>query len=161
MITAPVRDERQVRNAPVRRRPAWGTRLIRFGVVGGVGFVVDTVLFNVLILTILSSQVWHEGPLVAKVISTVVAIIVNWIGNRVWAFRSNRTDRAREFVEFLAASLLGMAVTLLCLWFSHYVLGFTSVLADNISGQVGGLILGSALRYAVFELWVFSPRRNA
>ena len=146
--------------AQERRRPRWATRLLRFGVVGGIGFVVDLVVFNALVLTVLSHQAWHEGPFVAKVISTVVAIIVNWIGNRVWAFRSTRTDQLREFTEFLVTSLAGMGVTLLCLWVSHYVLGFTSVLADNISGQFVGLLLGSALRYAFFELWVFNPKRR-
>jgi putative flippase GtrA len=142
------------------QRPALRTRFVRFALVGGVGFVVDFAVFNALILTVLSHQVWHEGPLVAKVISTTLAIIVNWIGNRVWAFRSQRRDRAMEFVEFLITSLLGMGVALLCLWVSHYLLGFTGVVADNISSQGVGLVLGSALRYVIFELWVFSPRRQ-
>ena len=143
-----------------RARPTWKVRLLRFSMVGGAGFVVDFLVFNVLILTVLSHQIWHEGPLAAKVLSTLLAIIVNWIGNRVWAFRSHRTDRLREFLEFLITSLLGMGVSLLCLWVSHYVLGFTSVLADNISSQGIGLILGSLLRYLIFEMWVFNPRRH-
>ncbi|WP_246159946.1 hypothetical protein [Microbacterium rhizomatis] len=41
---------------------------------------------------------------------------------------------------------------------SHYLLGFTSQLADNISGNVVGLVLGTAFRFAAYRWLVFSPR---
>ena len=42
----------------------------------------------------------------------------------------------------------------------HYLLGFTSLLADNISSNVIGLALGTAFRFSLYRLWVFSPRRG-
>ena len=53
-----------------------------------------------------------------------------------------------------------MGIGLLCLWVSHYVLGFTSILADNISGNVIGLALGTAFRFTLYKLWVFAPHRG-
>jgi putative flippase GtrA len=53
-----------------------------------------------------------------------------------------------------------MGIGLACLWFSHYVLGFTSVIADNISSNVIGLGLGSVFRFTLYRYWVFSPNRS-
>jgi putative flippase GtrA len=145
------------------RRPAVGAlgrQLVQFALVGGVGFVVDTTLFNLLRLTVLDPSRIHEGPLLAKTISTIVAIAVNWIGNRYWTFGPHRSSRgAVEALEFLAVSILGMLVGLGCLWLSHYVLGWDSPLADNLSANVVGLLLGSAVRFALYRHWVYHPRR--
>ena len=133
---------------------------LKFGAVGALGFVVDFTVFNLLRTTVLDSADVHAGPIYAKVISTVLAILVNWLGNRYWTFRENRQNRTmREGVEFLAVSLVGMGIGIACLWFSHYVLGYTSLLADNISGNVVGLILGAVFRFTLYRYWVFAPGR--
>ena len=133
--------------------------LFRFGSVGAVAFVVDMGLFNLLMFG--PGQVLGHKPLTSKVISVVVATLVSWLGNRYWTFRRDRhTYIAREFVEFVTASLLGLAVTLGCLWFTHHVLGLTSLLADNISGNVIGLGLGTAVRFVLYRYWVWRPRRE-
>lgn len=133
----------------------------RFGLVGGVGFVVNLAIFNLLIFTVFEQSRVHEGPLFANIIATSVAIVVNWIGNRFWTFREHRGRQlAREGVEFAIVSLGGLLIGLGCLWISHYGLGYTSKLADNISSNVIGLALGTAFRFTFYRLWVFSPRRN-
>lgn len=137
------------------------TTALKFLAVGGVGFVVDVVVFNALRSTALHPDQVVNGPLVAKVISTSAAIVTNWIGNRLWAFRTHRSAQwGREFVEFIVASLVGMGVAVGTLAVSHYVLGFHSQLADNISGNVIGLLLGTIVRYLGYRFWVFSPSRN-
>ncbi len=145
------------------RRPtvgALGRQLVQFALVGGVGFVVDTGVFNLLRLTVFDPARIHEGPLLAKTVSTIVAIAVNWVGNRYWTFGPHRSTRgAMEALEFLAVSILGMLVGLGCLWVSHYVLGFDSPLADNISANAIGLLLGSIVRFALYRHWVYHPRR--
>lgn len=133
----------------------------RFGVVGGIGFVIDFAIFNVLIATFLSAGSLHEGPLIAKVISTTVAIVFNWLGNRHWTFRAHRGRQLmREGVEFGIVSVGGMLIGLACLWVSHYGFGFTSVLADNIASNVVGLGLGTIFRFTFYRLWVFAPHRG-
>jgi putative flippase GtrA len=136
-------------------------QLFAFALVGGVGFVLDLAVFNALRLTILAPESMHEGPILAKVISTAVAIAANWVGNRYWTFGPHRRDdSATEAVEFFAVSVLGMGVGLACLWVSHYALGFTSLLADNISSNVIGLLLGSVVRFALYRQWVYHPERS-
>ncbi|TFD40149.1 GtrA family protein [Cryobacterium sp. TMT1-19] len=137
-------------------------QLGKFGAVGLVGFVVDFTVFNLLRTTVFDPAVVESGPIYAKVVSTTLAIIVNWIGNRFWTFGANRQSRTlREAAEFFAVSLVGMAIGLACLWVSRYGLGYTSLLADNISSNVVGLGLGSTFRFVLYRHWVFSPRRAA
>lgn len=134
----------------------------RFGAVGLVGLVVDIALFNLLRVTVLSPEAVASGPIIAKIVSTSVAIGVNWVGSRYWSFRlRRRRPPAREAVEFAVVSLGGMLIAVGCLAFSREVLGFTSLLADNIASNVVGLGLGSLFRFALYRWWVFHPRRDA
>jgi len=133
----------------------------RFVGVGAIGFVVDLGIFNLLRLTVLAPEQLHEGPVLAKVLSTLVAISVNWVGNRLWTFREHRGRQLlREGVEFFLVSGGGMLISLLCLWVSHYLLGFTSPAADNIAANVIGLGLGTLFRFALYRWWVFAPHRG-
>jgi len=134
----------------------------RFGVVGLGGLAIDLGVFNLLRLTVLSPEEMHEGPVIAKIISTSLAIIANWLGNRYWTFGERRRPHwLLEAVEFGLVSVGGLLIALGCLWVSHYALGFTSVLADNISTNVVGLALGTAFRFSFYRLWVFGEQRTA
>jgi putative flippase GtrA len=149
------------RSETSRRVLAFAAQVAKFGAVGLVGFVVDVAEFNLLRATVFEPHVVHAGPLYAKAVSTVLAIFTNWLGNRYWTFSDSRRSRTgREAFEFFAVSIAGMAIGLLCLWFSHYVLGQTSVLADNISSNVVGLALGAVFRFVLYRYWVFAPNRT-
>ena len=132
------------------------TQFARFGVVGLGGLLIDVAAFNFLRLTVLSPEVLHEGPVIAKIISTSLAIVVNWIGNRYWTFGAERQASAlQEGIQFAIVSVGGMLIGLGCLWTSHYVFGFTSLLADNIASNGVGLALGTAFRFTFYKLWIF------
>lgn len=132
---------------------------LKFGVVGLVGLIIDVTLFNALRLGLFGDG-WAQSPLGAKTISTSAAIIFNWLGNRYWTFREHRRrNYVREFAEYLAVSLGGMAISLGCLWFSHHVLGLTSLLADNVASNVVGLALGTAFRFILYRYWVYGHHR--
>ncbi|GAA2749877.1 GtrA family protein [Amnibacterium kyonggiense] len=142
---------RAVLDRPVVRQ------LWKFALVGGVGFVVDTVSFTLLRLT----PAFEHSPLKAGIISAALAIAANWLGNRYWTFGPHRSRRGlMEAVEFFGVSLLGTLVALGCLAFSHYVLGLVTVLEDNISKNVVGLVLGSAIRFVLYRSWVYHPGRK-
>ncbi len=141
---------------------SFAVQVAKFSAVGAVGFVVDVALFNLLRATVLSPELVASGPLIAKSLSTTVAIAVNWIGNRLWTFGTQRTrNTLREGVEFFVVSVVGMAIAVGCLWFSREVLGYTSLLADNIASNVVGLALGAAFRFLLYRYWVFAPSRAA
>ncbi len=128
--------------------------LARFLSVGGVAFVVDLGLFN--LLRFGPGHLLEHKPLTAKVISVVAATLVSWLGNRLWTFSTHRTDRrTRELVVFTAINLVCAVVPVLTLAFSHYALGLTSALADN-AATVLGIGIGTALRYVGYKRWVFT-----
>lgn len=145
-------------------RRAWDhvvSYALKFGIVGTIGLFVDVGLFNLLCYGPLAGAMAASTPLGAKTVSTSAAIVVNWIGNRYWTFRAERRDgRFKEFVEYLIVSLAGMAVSLLCLWVSHHMLGLTSAVADNISANVIGLTLGTLLRFFLYRYWVWGHHRD-
>lgn len=132
------------------------TQLTRFGLVGSIGLVIDVAIFNILRTTVLSPEALHEGPIIAKILSTTVAIAANWLGNRHWTFRREELQHpAYEGIKFALVSIGGIAIGLGSLIVSHYVLGYTSLLADNISSNVVGLALGTIFRFWGYRFWVF------
>lgn len=136
---------------------------LKFGVVGGIGYIIDVSIFNVLIIAgqTSGSSNWFFSSLGAKTVSTSVAILFNWLGNRYWVFRAHRRhDVWREFFEFVVVSVGGMVISLAVLWFTHHVLGLHSLLADNISANVVGLGLGTIFRFVLYRYWVYGHHRN-
>jgi len=132
---------------------------LKFGVVGLVGYVVDVGIFNLLRVGTLGEG-WYSGPLGAKVISVTIATLVTWFGNRYWTFREHRRENFMlELLEFGAIAAVGMGISLLCLWISHYVLGFDNLVADNISANVIGLVIATAFRFLMYRFWVYGPHR--
>jgi putative flippase GtrA len=129
--------------------------LLKFGAVGAIAFVVDIGVFNLLRNDIIV-DLGHK-PLTAKTISVFVATIVAWVGNRYWTFRRRRrASRQREFALFALMNVGGLGIALACLGLSHYVLGLTSALADNIAGNVIGLGLGTLFRFWAYRRLVFT-----
>ena len=129
---------------------------LKFGVVGGVAFIVDTGVFN-LLLHVGEQPVLGEKPLTAKVISVAVATMVAWLGNRYWTFRRRRRAAAtRELFLFAVVNVGGLLLALLPLAVSRYVLGLESPLADNIAANVVGLALGTLFRFVMYRTVVFT-----
>jgi putative flippase GtrA len=145
-------------------RAVWGRveQLVReatkFGIVGLVALVVDVGLFNLLRFAGGEGPL-YDKPLTAKVISVVAATLVAYAGNRFWTFRHRaRTGYAREYLLFFVLNGVGLAISVGCLWISHYLLDLTSPLADNISANVVGLALGTLFRFWSYRRWVFTEQ---
>ena len=129
--------------------------IMKFGAVGLIALVVDIGLFNLLRYAG-GEGPFYDKPLTAKVISVVVATTVSYIGNRFWTFRDRgRTTFMREYVLFFVLNGVAMCIALGCLWFTHYALGLTSPIADNLSANVIGLGLGTLFRFWSYRRWVF------
>lgn len=129
--------------------------LARFGSVGAVAYLVDVGLFN--LLRFGPGELLGEKPLTAKGVSVVVATLVAWCGNRYWTFAHRRTaTRGRELLAFAVVNAGGLLIAVACLAVSHYVLGLTSPLADNIAANGVGLVLGTAFRYVLYRRVVFT-----
>lgn len=135
--------------------------LLKFGVVGLAGYVVDISVFNLLRVGALGGSHFLSGPIGANIISVAASTLVTWIGNRYWTFREHRRKNIlSELFEFTVVALAGLLISMGCLWISHYALGLTSLLADNISKNVVGLALGTAFRFALYRYWVYGHHRK-
>ena len=140
--------------AIVRAR-ALGHEVMRFGVVGGVGYVIDVVVFNVLRFVGDPGILQHK-PLTAKCISVAVATIFTYLGNRHWTWsHRERSGATREVSLFFVLNGVGLLIAVGCLGFSHYVLDLRGALADNISANVVGLLLGMLFRFWSYRTFVF------
>ena len=134
---------------------------LKFGVVGLVGYGIDVGIFNLLRVGTFGSDVWWQSPLGAKLISVTLSTLATWFGNRYWTFREHRRRNFMlELIEFAAIAVVGLGISLFCLWISHYVLGFDNLAADNISANVIGLILATAFRFLMYRFWVYAPTRS-
>jgi putative flippase GtrA len=131
--------------------------MVKFGAVGAAAFVVDIGAFNLLRFGVGDGGPLEFKPLTAKVVSTVCATLVAWLGNRLWTFRHRRrTAVHHELALFVLFNAIGMAIAVGCLGFSHYVLDLRSPLADNVSANGVGLVLGTLFRFWSYRSFVFT-----
>ena len=137
------------------------TYLLKFGIVGLAGYAVDLGIFNALRLGLAGHNHYLQDPIGATIISVGVATLVTWFGNRYWTFRNRRRSNIPlELFEFAMVSILGLLISLACVWFSHYVLGFQSLFADNIAKNVIGLALSTGFRFVLYHYWVYRNQRT-
>ena len=76
----------------VASRSARAFSLSQFAAVGVVALVVDLGLFN--LLRFGPGELLDDRPITAKVIATVVATLVSWMGNRHWTFSEGALNAA-------------------------------------------------------------------
>jgi putative flippase GtrA len=133
--------------------------LLKFAMVGGTTWVIDTIIFLVLKSTILEPK-----PVTAKVISVLVATLASYGLNRGWSFRTRGgRERHHEAVLYVLVSGVSVAVYAAPLWLSRYALDLrvpavsllTEHWADFISGQIVGVLFGMAFRWWAFRRFVF------
>lgn len=143
-----------------QRTLAWTREFIQFGLVGATAFIVDMGLFNLLQHGPLGVLAGH--PNAAQFIAAATATLYSWIANRLWTYRGRTQDNAtREAILFFVANICGIAISQFCLLFTHYILGFTSALADNIAVYVVGFVLGTAFRFFFYHYVIFTGRTRA
>lgn len=128
-----------------------GSEVAKFGTVGLIAFVIDAGLFN-----ILRAGVLADSPLTAKGISVVVATTFAYIANRHWTYADRpRTGARRETILFFATNGAALLISWTCLALTHYLLGFQSQFADNISANIIGVGLGTLFRFWAYRTFVF------
>jgi len=128
-----------------RARFAVLMEFLRFGVVGTIGFVVDTaVLYAGLALGL--------GLYGGRAVSYLVAASTTWALNRLWTFRGRGDGRVhRQWALFLLVNLLGFAmnygayaalIALVPMVAEHPILG---VAAGAVAGMFGNFVLSRRL----------------
>jgi putative flippase GtrA len=121
----------------------------KFGLVGGTAAIID--LGGAAGL----HGVAGFGPLTAKLISTLVATVYSYLGNRFWAFRHRANHSLpREWLIFFALNGVGLLIALAVIASTEYGLGLHSQVSYNVA-QVAGTALGTLFRFWAYRKWVF------
>jgi len=89
---------------------AFFLKLIKFGVVGFSGVVVD---FSI---TYLLKEKLKVQKYVSNACGFIIAASSNYILNRIWTFHSNNPAVLMEFSKFMLISILGLGINSLILW---------------------------------------------
>jgi putative flippase GtrA len=139
-----------------RRTGTTGRMLLKelgaFGIVGAVCFLVDLGAFWLLYVQAGLSAV------LAKLVSTLVAMTLAYLGHRYWSFSHRaRTGVRREYVLFAVVNAVTLLQGLAIVWFVRYPLGQGSALVLQ-AANIGSIVLGTVLRYLAYRRWVFPAR---
>ncbi|WP_433265364.1 GtrA family protein [Actinosynnema sp. CS-041913] len=144
---------------PLRSLALRHRELLKFAMVGGTCFVIDTAIFFSLKMTVLT-----EKPVTAKIIATLVATIVSYVLNREWSFRTRGgRERHHEAALFFLVNGVAIGLNSLPLWASRYLLHLqephvsrlVEEIADFTSAQLVGTLVAMAFRWYGYKKWVF------
>jgi putative flippase GtrA len=127
-------------SAALRRRTNW-VQLMKFGVVGASGYIVNLVVFAALL---------GWGAHIAAAISFVVAAANNYFWNRHWTFVHEKGDIGAQGLRFFVVSLAAFVVNQLWLVLFIDVLHWRKVLSQAIA-----IILVTPLNFLGNKLWSF------
>ncbi len=122
------------------------TQFLRFAVVGGAGFIVDTACVYALR--------GEFGLYGAGLIAWAVAVTANWLMNRLWTFRGQGGGPAhRQFLRYVAVNLVGFVLNR-----GAYALMVTFVAAaaaEPVLATAAGAVAGMFANYFLSRAMVF------
>lgn len=88
-------------------------QILKFGVVGGIAFLIDFIVYSI----VLNLVVWEYDYLLAGVAGFTVSLIFNYLASMAFVFeRKDDADKKKEFLIFMALSLIGLGVNTAVLW---------------------------------------------
>jgi putative flippase GtrA len=130
------------------------TRILRFGITGLIGFVVDAAVLVYLL--------GHSAftPATARCVSFPVALIVTWLVNRSWSFADRAKPRiGADMAGYVAVQVLGFLVNYavyLALASGYPTAGIAPVLALAIGSATSAL-----LTFILLNSWHYAGRQGA
>ncbi|MVA77612.1 GtrA family protein [Auraticoccus sp. F435] len=141
------------------RASSLGREVVRFAVVGGLTYLVDVGLSNLLLYGAGPVPApLAEAPLPARATAFLVAMALAWLGNLLWTYGERRTGSpVGSAARYLVVNLVSMLVVLLPTGVTWYLLGLRDPLSYNIATNVVGFALATAFRFWAYRSWVFRP----
>jgi len=144
-----IRERVRRRVPPSHRKEA--KRFIKFAIVGGIGFIIDTGMLSLLVF--LFGLNTDKRRLLAKGISFTLAVISNFIWNRRWTYPESRSKPIRrQLVQFFALNLIGLGINLLVFAVSD------AVLIPRV-GHVLALYGAQVAAVSIAMFWNFAANR--
>jgi putative flippase GtrA len=132
------------------RKPGNWLQLVRFGLVGGAGFVV-----NVAVYALFVHGVGLEYR-AASVVAWLVAVINNFVLNRHWTFDARAGRAHHQAVRFLLVSLAAEVVSLLLL-----TVFVEAAQLAKVPAQALAVAASMPFNFLGNKLWTFRSERVA
>lgn len=135
----------------LRTLPQW--RLLRVVTIGGVGFVLQTIVFEVL-----GIRLHLVRPSTAAVMGGELAILSNFFLNERFSFRDRVAQAApfiSRFVRFHVVSAGSVAVQWILIFAAESLTGEPVILRTT---YVAGVLLGFLINYAGYYFWVWRKK---
>lgn len=129
------------------RRPANWLQLVRFGFVGGAGFVVNLAVYALFVHPI--GVDYHA----AAVAAWLVAVLNNFVLNRHWTFDARHERAHKQAVRFMVVSLFAFFVNLLLLTLFVESGGMAKVPAQALA-----VAASMPFNFLGNKLWTFRSR---
>ncbi|MGR3872088.1 GtrA family protein [Streptomyces graminifolii] len=136
-VTEPVRPVRKV-----------VLEVVRFGIVGGTGVLVDFAVFNALLHGL------HRPAMLATVLAGCVAMGADYLGFRYYTYRDREAPGARRIALFVVFSGIGVLMESGLFYVGYHGLGLHGPLEANVVKALS-IVLASAFRFLVHRTWVF------
>ncbi len=129
-------------------RSEFFTQILRFGVVGGIGFVVDGGLLWMLLSQELSAYL-------ARALSFPVAVVITWALNRSWTFATTRHANPKgQFTRYFGVQIIGtlMNYVVYSVVLAFFGTGDLIVFLGFMAGSfIGALLNFCGARYVAFR----------
>jgi len=127
------------------RRPASWLQLLKFGLVGGSGYLINLAVFAVLA----GSLGLHH--VLAAVGAFCVALTNNFIWNRHWTFEAGHGHPGFQAMRFLAVSVAALMVNLIVL-----ELLISSASLGDLPAQAIAVAVAMPFNFLGNKLWTFA-----
>jgi len=139
----PLRKRTRVRTG--LRQPANWLQLLRFGAVGGSGFVVNLAVFT------LAVHALDVGYLLAATVAFLVAVTNNFLLNRHWTFDARAGHAGFQAARFFTVSVCAFLLNLAVLGLLVAGVGLPEVPAQALA-----IVAATPLSFVGNKLWSFS-----
>jgi putative flippase GtrA len=126
------------------KHPANWLQLVRFGLVGGVGFVINVAVYALLV---------HSAGAdyrLANVVAWLIAVVNNFVLNRHWTFDAKDGRAHAQAIRFLLVSLLAEVFSLLLLTVLVEDVG-----VEKVAAQALAVMASMPLNFLGNKLWSF------
>src|SRR3954453_17812826 len=141
-----------------RARRVFGEAL-KFSAVNVVATAVAVLLFNALVHglpTLYGPGPLHHYPVMTYFVANTFGMLISFYGSRSYAFKHRLpTGPGGGLVNYAIVNFASFVIPMACLWVTRNVFDWSSALADNVSANVVGAVLGTLVRFWLFRRFVF------